>query len=526
MNTSAKLQRLINNLNSGEVLNLNGEAFYLDKQIVIKNKKDIVIDGQGAIITTKFVNSADYSKSVDAFLISDCEGIELKNIYLDTDVPTNITATVKEILLEEKALILQADDIYNINGNEVLMSFNAIDNEGTPYRFNYYQKHSDPNVITLVQGEILLASTFAGAKYDYLGNNCFKVYFDVTSFGALEVGDRLCIRHTMYGPSTIVIRNSNNTSLSNITMYATAGMGIMVFPRCNNLTIDGLKMIKKEGSHSLMSCNCDGIHLTGLMGKFVMKNCVFDGIGDDALNIHTTAGTCTEVDLSNNKIKCNYCKKSAYGVLSKNWCAKGDTIKVFNPTNMQNTATFKVADYRDGYITFQDLKGEIKPSYVMQNHTFAASCEITDCEIKNTRSRGFVIQTDNVEIKNSRFFGLANCAVKVACCFSYWYEVGPATNFYMHDNIIEKCAYIDVNSPGIGVFTKHDGNDESILGLHNNIKINNNTFKRMRNNMITVSSSNNVQVCGNRFVGREEKEITAVKFISCKDVLEEDNLDI
>ncbi len=526
MNTSAKLQSLIDNLNDGEILNLNGEDFYLDKQITIANKKGIVIDGGGTQIITKFVNSAEYSKSVDAFLIVGCEDITLKNIYLDTDVPTNVTATVKEILTEQKALILEVDDVYKINGNEILMSFNAIDEEGTPYRFGYYQKHPDKNIITVVQNEVLAANTYWTAKYDYLGNNCFKVYFELDSFGKLEIGDRICIRHTMYGPSTIVIRDSNNTTLKDITMYATPGMGIMVFPRCRNLTFDGIKMVKKDGSHSLMACNCDGIHLTGAMGKLIMKNCEFDGMGDDALNIHTIAATCTDVDSVNKKIKCNYCKKSPDGPLKENWCIKGDTIKVFDPLSMQHMGTFQVVDYKDGHIIYENLQGVLEPSYIMQNYTLTVSCEITDCEIKNTRSRGFVIQTDNVEIKNSRFFGLSNCAVKVACCFSYWYEVGPATNFYMHDNIIEKCAYIDVNSPGIGVFTRHDGNNEKVTGLHKNIKIINNTFKRMKNNMITISSSDNVEVCGNKFISRDEKEIPPVKFISCNNITQKDNQDI
>ena len=72
----------------------------------------------------------------------------------------------------------------------------------------------------------------------------------------------------------------------------------------------------------------------------------------------------------------------------------------------------------------------------------------------------------------------------------------------------------------------YDGNDEKITGLHKNIKIVNNIFKRMRNNMITVSSSVNVEVHGNRFVSRGEKEIPAVKFISCREVTEKDNSDI
>ena len=37
---------------------------------------------------------------------------------------------------------------------------------------------------------------------------------------------------------------------------------------------------------------------------------MLDGLGDDALNIHSMAGTATSVDLESRTIKCNYSKKS------------------------------------------------------------------------------------------------------------------------------------------------------------------------------------------------------------------------
>lgn len=48
---------------------------------------------------------------------------------------------------------------------------------------------------------------------------------------------------------------------------------------------------------------------TGLCGKLTMKNCDFDGLGDDALNVHSS----TVVDAENGIIKCNYCKKDRMG---------------------------------------------------------------------------------------------------------------------------------------------------------------------------------------------------------------------
>jgi hypothetical protein len=519
---SKELENLINSTHDGEVCVLEAKEYYLTKQVVITGKKGITVDGSKATIITKYVNNDDYSASTNAFILDNCDDVTLTDITMDTDIPTNITAIVEKIDFEEKSVVLAVDKKFKINGDEVLMAFNTIDDEGSPdYHMNYYSTHPDRSIVTLILGEILLANTYSSAKYDYLGDNRFKVYFRVLS-EKLSVGERMCIRHTMYGPSAITLRDSNRTLLKNITMYSVPGMGIVVLPRCNDLTLDGLKIIPKEGSNNPMPGNCDGIHLTGLHCKFVMKNCVFDGMGDDALNVHATAGTITEL-IDNNTIRCGYCKKGPDGTLPERWCEPGDIIKVYDPFTMVNTATLKAVSFVDGVLNFTELEGTYKKGDTMQNITYAPSCEVDNCIIRNTRARGFVIQTSNVEIKNCTFFGMSMNAIKVAPDFNYWYEVGPTYNFYMHDNIIEKCAFRTPGDPSIGIFTSHRANDETVTHLHKNIRLENNVIKRSHSNCITVTAADSVNISGNRFEDREVKDVDPIKLINCTDVKIENN---
>ena len=520
-----ELENLINSTPDGGVCVLEAKEYYLTRQVVINNKKGITVDGSKATIVTKYVNNDDYSKSTNAFLIKHCDNVTLTDFVMETDVPTNLTATVEAIDFEENTVIFAVDKNFEVHGDEVLMAFNSFDSESSPdYRMQSYFRHPDPNIVTLILGEILLANTYASAKYDYFGDNRFKVYFPKVN-PKLTVGDRVCIRHTMYGPSAITLSDSNDTLLKNITMHSVPGMGIVVLPRCKNLTIDGFKIIAKEGSNTLMPGNCDGIHLTGLCGKLVMKNCAFDGMGDDALNVHSTAGTITGL-IDERTIKCGYCKKGPDGTLPERWCEPEDVIKVFDPVSMAHTGTLKAISFKDGILEFELISGTYKQGDTMQNTTYAPALEIDNCVVKNTRARGFVVQTENVEIKNCYFFGMSSNAIKVAPCFSYWYEVGPTNNFYFHDNVIEKCAFVTPGTPIIGILTNHKVSDNTISHLHKNVRIENNIIKRAHSNCITVMATDGVKVSGNRFENRQEKDIDPISLVNCTEVVAEDNKDI
>ncbi len=521
---AAELENLINSTPDGGVCVLPKKEYYIERQVVIKNKKDITVDGNGALVISKYDNTKDYTASVDAFLIDGCNNVTFGNLVMDTSVPANVTATVMEINRDEKWVVLKVDNNFEMYGNEVLMSFNTMDSEGSPdYHMNYYSKHPDPNIVTLILGEILLANTYASAKYDYLGNNTFKVYFGIINNSLCE-GERMCIRHTMYGNSAITLKDSNDTVINNITMHHVPGMAIIVLPRCKNLTVDGLKVVSGGKWESLMPGNCDGIHLTGLYGDFVMKNCVFDGMGDDALNVHATAGTITEL-IDENNIRCGYCKKGPDGVLPERWCEEGDIIKAYNPDTMVNTAVLKAVSFEDGILNFEVIEGGYALGDTLQNMTYAPSCEIEGCVIRNTRARGLIIQTSNVEIKNCTFFGMSSCAVKVAPDFKYWYEVGPTYNFNMHHNVIEKCAFRSENVPSIGIFTKHGPGIDDIFHVHKNIKIENNLIKRANRSCITVTASDGVVVSGNVFENRAYNDVDCINVVNCTDVTVENNIE-
>ena len=320
-----EIEALISATPDSGVCKLSKKEYYITRRIEIRARHGLTLDGNGAKIITRYKNNAHPTESSELFLIEGCEDVMLCNIVADTDVPVNVSATVESVDKERGSAIFKIDDNFQINGDEQLTFFDSIDGDGSPdWLLHHYFLHPDRSVETVMQREILLANTYWSAKYDYLGERRFRVYFPLEE-RKLEktfAGQRVSIRHTDKGPGAIVLKNSDRTVLRDITLHSVPGMAVIVLPRCTDLSIERMHVIPAKESGCYFACNFDGIHVAGLGGKLILKDCNFFGMGDDSLNVHSTMGTLTAI-LGEKSFKCNYCKKSRNGELGDSWCREG-----------------------------------------------------------------------------------------------------------------------------------------------------------------------------------------------------------
>lgn len=520
------LEREIDAAPDDSVLQLSRPVYYLKRRVRVHHKKNLTLDGNGCRIVTAFNNHAGFSDSVDALYFENCKGLLLKNFSIDTDVPANTTAVVESISGDASSFILKIDPEYHIHGDEFLLALNTVDEDGSPdYRLQHYALHPDRSIVTLLAGEIILANTYwdlPETAKKYLGNHRFEVTLKPGDASRMFPGERVCIRHTMYGPVSMLFKHCDDTVISDVTLYGAPGMGIIVLPRCHNFTLDGFKVLPRPDADQLMAANCDGVHITGVTGKIVLRNCIFDGLGDDALNLHSTAATVTGIN--QNTLQVHYCKKRPDGVLSADWCRPGDRIRIYDDERCTQTGAFTVVSYQGDEMEITDLTGELSCGRVLQNTAFAPDLTVENCTIRNTRARGLIIQTDRAEIANNTFFGMSYSGVKAAPAMKYWYEVGPANGLSIHDNVFRKCCCHVVTGPEnpvVGVMRTHDNpadrDDYDIL--HHNIRICDNLFEDIHGRLITVAAADMVLISGNRAVhcsNPQNRPLCSVN--SCKNV--------
>lgn len=485
----------------GGICSIPKGEYYIERYINIVNRKNIVINGNGSVIVSHYNNGSSDKPTCDVFHITECKGIKLCNFVLETDTPVNITGTVKSVNKNENSYLLSVLPEFKVTGKEILMVQNSCDSDGSfDGKLEYYCPNPDKKPV-LLAGEILLANTHISCKYDYLGDNCFKIYLPAGKINGVEENQTICIRHSSYGPVSILIKNSDDTAIENLTVHSAGGMGIIVLPRSENLSLNNFNVVLPKNSKRFMSCNCDGVHITGLCGKLTMKHCDFSGLGDDALNIHSTAATVTGLDSENGTLKCNYCKKGPDGILSPDWCRKGDIITVLDSVDCTKLGQIMVKTFHKDKLEFEMLSGKIQVGNVLQNTEFSAAVEIDSCAIKNTRARGFLFQTENISVKGCSFFGISSSAVLAAPDVRLWYEVGPIKNMQIANNIFKKCAFAgnEAENSIITVKNSHGRIDKISFGVHNDICLSGNTFCNKKGKCISVLSCDNFDVENNHF---------------------------
>ena len=495
------IQSLIDNTPDGKTCLIPKGVYYIEKHINIFDRNKIIIDGSESTIIGHFNNGNSEIDTADIFHILNCINVELCNFTITTDFPVNMTGNVKIIDYDQGYYIVKVLDKYEVTGKEIFMIQNACDNERCFDDLDYYHPHPDKNKITLLANEILLAGTYVDCPKEYLGNNQYKVYLPEHLLNSIHIGQRICIRHSSYGPVAILVKNSKNTSIYNITINSFGGMGIIVLPRSENLTLDKFNMFTDD-DNQLMCGNCDAIHIAGLIGTLKMFNCYFDGLGDDALNIHSIAATVTKTDYHLRKLKCNYCKKTRDGLLSPDWCTKGDIIAVLDSSTCQRKGSFKVVDFLGDTLEYKDLAGTVSEGDILQNTLFSAAVKMNNCIIKRTRARACVLQTENIEIKNCYFYGTSLPAIKAAPDVVKWYEVGPVKNMLIHNNTFEKCAFArqTLEQPVITLQDNHDNISIGAQDIHRNVKITKNRFVNKNGRCIFVTSTNNLIIKENTFI--------------------------
>ncbi len=493
-----KLQEQINACGNEAVLTLPEGRVHLTRKIYIKNKVGLTLKGNNTTIVSAFDPCEGFFEYSGIFAFEGCKGLTLESIKIDTDVPVNSAGVVVAKDVEGRTIDLEMFDDCKMDGSQTIFGINSIDAGGTP--------------------EITLATTgHKGAiTYEMLNSNTARIYFNPKYYPSLKaqierlpIGMKVCIRHgvgnfKVLENSAITFKNCDDTIIRDITMYSSPGFAIVVFPRCHNMTIEGYRVEVPNGSNRLMASNIDAIHLLGLSGKLVVKDCYFDGLGDDALNIHSTAGIV-------NSIKENIIEaiNGRFNIpLEDEWCRAGDKIAVYDK-NFTYKGNFRVEQFNESNITFTDLNCDINTGDVLANTSFYAQTEVIGCEIRNTRARGLLFQTENITVKDCKFYGIASPAILLSTDIVQWYEVGPVKNCIIENCEFEKCACSNGTIP-LGVIVakvSHNAepNENCPFGVHKNITVRNNRFiDTPKGNTMFFESVDGLEIYDNSFEKNEK----------------------
>jgi hypothetical protein len=266
----------------------------------------------------------------------------------------------------------------------------------------------------------------------------------------LPLNEHVILRHQIYAFNFVSAGLVSGISFTNVTLWSTAGMGFFT-SRCSNVSLTGTRVVRKDSRP--MSITADGAHIQDTQGGPVtFRGCVFEGQGDDGINVPTTFQDIVSYDsVTNNAFQVG--GRNA-PILRPLFGAK-DTVNFYNRSSMAFLGSAIVASVDDNN-TVHLSADSIVPigvglyTLVLSPRNFADYVEITDCIFRFNRARGALVKTSNAYIARNLFQGVSMSGIKTETDGCYWFEGRPVTNWTAINNTFDSCNYWGRESNGLG----------------------------------------------------------------------------
>ena len=255
-----------------------------------------------------------------------------------------------------------------------------------------------------------------------------------------------------YGRPTpgVFLSNDTNTKLENIQVHYAEGMGLLA-QMSENITLDGFSVcLRGKDDPRYFTTQADATHFSGCKGKIVSVGGMYEGMMDDAINVH---GTYLKVQKreDDKTLVGEYMHPQAYGF---DWGFVGDTVQFIDAKTMEiigqpnRITAIQAVDTPDNRgakkfrIVFeQALDPAIAESgsFGIENLTWTPEVYFADNVIRNNRARGSLFSTPKQTIvENNVFDHTSGTAILLCGDCNGWFETGAC-----HDVVIRKNRFVN-----------------------------------------------------------------------------------
>lgn len=241
----------------------------------------------------------------------------------------------------------------------------------------------------------------------------------------------------------IFVSCSKNISLEQTTVHYAEGMGLLV-QVSENISLNSFAVALKEGSGRFFTTQADATHFSGCKGKIDSRGGFYEGMMDDAINVH---GTYLRVvkRLDDNTLVGRYMHGQAYGFY---WGGAGDDVQFVRSDVMEITEPNRIVEIvphdKDVIAGCKEFKIKFeKPlpadiangKYGIENLEWTPEVVFDGNTIRNNRARGALFSTPKRTVVENNFFDHTSGTAILLCgdC-NGWFETGACREVIIRKN--------------------------------------------------------------------------------------------
>jgi hypothetical protein len=313
-------------------------------------------------------------------------------------------------------------------------------------------------------------------------------------------------------------RRSRDITWRDVTFRFMHGMGL-VSQFSENLTFERVTIAPDEAGGRTTAAWADGIQVSGCRGKVLVKDCVFRGTHDDAINIHGTHLRVVGRTPGARQVRVRFMHDQTYGFRAFN---PGDGVKFVHADSLAVYASNRVAEVRETgpkemLLTLEDpLPAAFRENDVLENVTWTPEVEIRGCRVSRIPTRGFLITTRRaVRVEDNDFHATHMPAILIENDAAGWFESGGVRDMLIRGNRFHRC--------GEPVVHVNPRNSVPNASVHENIRVVENTFHLRGTTAVAAKSTSGLRVIDNVIHFPRAPGEGWMKTRNCEDVVAEGN---
>lgn len=244
----------------------------------------------------------------------------------------------------------------------------------------------------------------------------------------------------------IFLSHNVNTTLTNIKVHYAEGMGLLA-QLCENISLDKFNVcLKGNDDARYFTTQADATHFSGCKGKIISVNGLYEGMMDDAINVH---GTYLKVikKLDNQTLIARYMHDQSWGF---DWGFPGDEVQFIASKTMELIGgknqiklikpvdKASVSGAREFEITFEEPLSDGVDENIdcgIENLTWTPEVYFAGNIIRNNRARGSLFSTPKkTVVENNLFDHTSGTAILLCGDCNGWFETGACREVIIRNN--------------------------------------------------------------------------------------------
>ncbi|WP_052572750.1 NPCBM/NEW2 domain-containing protein [Haloferula sp. BvORR071] len=453
--------------------------------IPLVDLRGVTIDGQGSLFL--------FHGEVQPVLVMDSEKVTLQGIGIDYAIPHHSQGTLTKV--EQDAYEVEVDPVRY--PHEVRNGWPAFKGDGWETGGGKGGIVFDGKTREIVAGT---SDYNFGGRLTELTPGHYRVEKNLAKSG-IKTGDILTFRQGGRPHPAITLYRAKDTALVDCPIHSSHGMGLLA-QRSENIRLSGGGVYPRKETGRYFSTVADATHFSNCKGLILSENGLYEGMMDDAINVHAT---CLRIEdkPDSRTLRCSYIHEQSIGFET---FLPGETLRFIEAKHLTPRDPRKVVAVRrlsdtELIITLDsDTPADLGKGDAVENADLFPQVTFRGNTVRHNRARGSLFTTpEKVIVEGNTFESIAGSAILLAGDANGWYESGGChdvliRNNTFRDNLTSRFQFTEAL---ISIYPEVPDLEGQKEFYHRNVRIEGNRFETFDVPLLFAMSTSGLSFTGN-----------------------------